>query len=438
MSLADRGDGEVTAGAAPETVEEGKAAPASTKPKKQKKQRGKPPQPPQQVDASSQRIKLLEHEIERLRQHVGDAHAQPGSAALRQLGYRQPKLIILDLNGLLLYRTMAKAKSDKVPTRPHDRRAGAFNVWLRPHAVSFLDFLLVHFHVAIWSSAQLQNILPLVKFLRPKDGAERFAFIWSQTECTDSGSRHADNARRPLFLKETTKVFALPEHAALFSDQNTLLIDDDSYKASRNPEHTCISPLPYAGENEDEDCNPSSPRYGGLSPHSQLRRWLEQLALADSVPAFVAANPWPPTAAQHRFRAASAGDSKTVQGSNELEPQPETDTEVASPQVDSEHRAQKKADKRKQRNKKRGKAPAAHAQRQLSAKAGVALAEPQRPTVLTPSSVTSDRRLEVTNALRTAVLSSDREALRAAVNQAQQLGLVEEAQTGQAKLDRMQ
>jgi hypothetical protein len=51
--------------------------------------------------------------------------------------------------------------------------------------------------------------------------------------------------------------------------------------------------------------------------------------------------------------------------------------------------------------------------------------------------VTSDERLEVTNALRSAALGGDIEGLQLAVSVAQQLGLDSEARMGQEKLARM-
>lgn len=232
------------------------------------------------------RVRLLEHEIERLRLLVP------------KLQQRKPKLIILDLNGLLLYRRMANESNvdraaDGGPSRPADTRVGAFNVWLRPHAASFLDFVLQKFHVAIWSSAKRQNILPLLKLLFPAgDGEDRVSFVWGQSECTDSGESHPDNVDRPLFFKEFSRVFSHPAHRGLYTEANTLLIDDDAYKAELNPPNTCISPRPYAGESAADDC--AATNHGGLGPRAELRRWLGRLALVDSVPDFVASHAWPP------------------------------------------------------------------------------------------------------------------------------------------------
>jgi hypothetical protein len=148
--------------------------------------------------------------------------------------HRLPKLVVLDLNGLLLYRCMAKGgDASERPSRAPDGQAGSFQVWLRPHAAEFTRALLEQFHVAVWSSAQLHNINPLVEMLLGRGGARKLAFVWSQAECTNSGQMHPENEHRPLFWKELQKVFSHPAHAQLYHAGNTLLVDDDAYKAVR-------------------------------------------------------------------------------------------------------------------------------------------------------------------------------------------------------------
>jgi hypothetical protein len=452
-----------------------------------RQQQQQPPQQQQHAASDSSggdgRARLLEKEVERLRLLV------PTPAQ------RQPKLIILDLNGLLLYRRMAKdAASGPQPPRPFDKRAGAFQVWLRPHAVSFLDFLLSRFHVAIWSSAQIQNILPLLKLLRPHDGDAQLAFVWSQQECTDTGESHPENVHRPLFCKETAKVFEDPQHAGLFTPSRTLLIDDDAYKAERNLPNTCISPLPYAGETEEEDCQPGGAQRGGLGPKAELRHWLGRLALAESVPDFVAQHPWPPTRSAEAAAAAgtsSRDDSDPVTavagfaGGGGAENGEHAGQAAAAAAVGGggggERRERGKKGKSRRRRGNRSEtaiveqpqhgaasgdssdAAAATAaaveraekemvalvsglQAQNDVQFGAAIdpAPQPEPAVSAPGVsvsgmvvTSSDERLEVTNALRSAALAGDIEGLQLAVSVAQHLGLDSEARMGQEKLARM-
>ena len=381
--------------------------------------------------------------------------------------------VILDLNGLLLHRCYAKdagsskAGESPLPARPFDARAGAFHVWLRPHAASFLEFLLARFHVAIWSSAQLQNIVPLIKLLRPDDGDEKFAFVWSQAQCTNTGESHPENVHRPLFLKETSKIFDDPAHAGLFSPENTLLIDDDAYKAEQNLPHTCISPHPYGGETEEEECQAGSVHLGGIGPKAELRRWLGRLALAQTVTSYVAGTPWPPTrvATNHgRKPSDSRPTSQHVPHPTGAAGVDDGDAgRVAAGNKGSRGRKGNQNSNRKgSRGDKsdRSKAGGSNASRTQGKQSSSAMYDKQQqqqqqqqhltqvpqpapePTSSTVSSastmhVTAEERLEVTNALRVAVLRGDLEGLQLAVSVAQQLGLHSEANMGQQKLARM-
>ena len=403
----------------------------------------------------SRRIRLLEHEVERLRLLVP------------KRPQREPKLIVLDLNGLLLYRRVAKdAASAPPPPRPFDKRAGAFHVWLRPHAASFLDFLLARFHVAIWSSAQLQNVLPLLKLLRPNDGDEKFAFVWSQEQCTDTGESHPENVHRPLFLKETSKIFEDPAHAGLFSAENTLLIDDDAYKAEQNLPGTCISPDPYEGESEEEECRPGGPHLGGLGPRAELRRWLGRLALAHSVTSFVATAPWPPTRQQQlgnsnsKMRESSAASDDVLivrpaesgggAGGRRAAASKDSRGRNGSHSSPKGRRADSASDHGGSSARTQGKRPGSKTSTAETAVLVSALpapvfapapepaqSEPAQSSAASARTVTAEERLEVTNALRTAVMQGDIEGLQLAVSVAQQLGLHSEAGMGQQKLERM-
>lgn len=61
-------------------------------------------------------------------------------------------------------------------------------------------------------------------------------------ECTDSGYKTLENQRKPIFLKELKKIWenkgfkaSLPSSMGKYSSLNTLLIDDEPYKALLNP-----------------------------------------------------------------------------------------------------------------------------------------------------------------------------------------------------------
>jgi hypothetical protein len=126
---------------------------------------------------------------------------------------------VLDINGLLVDRTMAVLRDAQDAAVEPDLRVGAFHVYDRPGMRPFVHMLLARFVVGVWSSARQHNLRGMVSHIF---GAheERLAFVWGQEACTYSG----------------TSAFAA------FGPHNTLLVDDDAYKAARNPPHTAIHP----------------------------------------------------------------------------------------------------------------------------------------------------------------------------------------------------
>ncbi|GAB2209666.1 hypothetical protein Droror1_Dr00026887 [Drosera rotundifolia] len=68
-----------------------------------------------------------------------------------------------------------------------------------------------------------------------------------------------------------------------YDESNTLLLDDSLYKALRNPPNTAVFPYPYDYRDEKDR---------SLGPQGDLRIYLEKLADADDVQAFVEASPF--------------------------------------------------------------------------------------------------------------------------------------------------
>jgi len=185
----------------------------------------------------------------------------------------QRKLIILDLNGLLCDR-------ERNFTRKSPLAGGhSFIIYARPHAITFLDFLFERFDVAVWSSARLPNIYPILNELQPDESKRPFVFIWGQDQCTEDAPL-AETPKKPLFLKRLAKVWeTYPEYVG-----RTLLVDDSVAKVRDNPPFTAIHPREWTRHTADDQA---------LAPDSYLRAYLEALhAAPDAVAAFVQARPF--------------------------------------------------------------------------------------------------------------------------------------------------
>ncbi|KAJ6717438.1 HALOACID DEHALOGENASE-LIKE HYDROLASE (HAD) SUPERFAMILY PROTEIN [Salix purpurea] len=209
----------------------------------------------------------------------------PDDLSLDKLSLKVPKkkLLILCLGGLLCHRVCLKRGSGYVRTnRRPDASYGSFKVYKRPFCDDFVKFCFERFEVGIWSSAKewyMNDALDGVM----RGFRSKLLFAWDQDKCTDSGLKTLENRKKPIFLKQFKTLSALSWCKELDTCQNTLLIDNDPYKALLNPPHTAIFPDEYT-----VDCAGDS----ALGPEGDLRVYLEGLADAEDVPSYVKDHPF--------------------------------------------------------------------------------------------------------------------------------------------------
>jgi hypothetical protein len=193
-------------------------------------------------------------------------------------------LVILDLNGLLCERVRV-VHGGNITTSSiitPDVVAGQFQIYHRPHAASFIDFLFSRFDVGVWSSARIENIRPILNHLIAQEEGKHhphLIFVWGQAECQQEAPQ-PHTPKKPTFLKPLSKVYAkFPQYIG-----RALLIDDSPIKARDNPEFTAIHPKEWTRDLHMDDA---------LAPHGALRQYLTRLAEAqDSLAEFVKANPF--------------------------------------------------------------------------------------------------------------------------------------------------
>lgn len=218
----------------------------------------------------------------------GDALADllASSLCLRAPSRPPRLLLVLDVNGLLVDRR----RGGPLPGAPADlvvgRGPGRTWVYARPHSAPFLNWALGAFDLAVWSSASLHNLTPMVKLVFG-NRAPRLRFVWDQSRCDTAGSvptGRPDGSTKPRFEKRLCRVFK----AGLGHADSTLLVDDDPYKAAGNAPHTALHPAAYSAEAAGRDCE--------LAPGGGLRVWLERLAANGCwrVGDYVAAHPLAP------------------------------------------------------------------------------------------------------------------------------------------------
>jgi hypothetical protein len=164
--------------------------------------------------------------------HRRQQQPPPQPQAVQPPPLSQRKLLILDLNNVLLVRAPYEQR-ELTRTSPDDAvaRGGLGGARKRPHLDSFLAFCFEHFEVAVWSCGKRGN-MELGIFNAP------LLFAWDQEHSTNLWPRHSCVAEgKPLFLKELAKVW---HHNRRFDASNTILLDNHLEKFERNPLGTCV------------------------------------------------------------------------------------------------------------------------------------------------------------------------------------------------------
>ena len=185
------------------------------------------------------------------------------------------RLIVLDLNGLLIFRVFDREKTKFEKHLEVSTKVNEFHVWKRPHLDDFLDWLLDHFSVGVWSSAMHKNVDALIEWTFGPERRKRLVFEWDQSKCPKE--EHPVHKHKPLFLKPLSLVWeSFPE----WNESNTLLVDDSPLKAKRNPEHLLFSPSEWSIETESGKAE--------LRQEGVIRKFLQDLfEWKDDVASFV-------------------------------------------------------------------------------------------------------------------------------------------------------
>jgi hypothetical protein len=186
----------------------------------------------------------------------------------------QHLLVVIDLNGTLLYRP-----DKKNPTKFH----------MRPHAQTFLKYCVDTFTVVIWSSARPANVKAMCNTILTPDIRNKVAAIWGRDTF---GLTQADYEQRTQCYKRLTKIWQDPKitvrHPAFYEghrwDQtNTVLIDDSREKARSEP-HNLIEVPEYFGDVLERD---------DILP--QVHDYLNHLSMHSNVSACLQSHPWKPS-----------------------------------------------------------------------------------------------------------------------------------------------
>lgn len=187
-------------------------------------------------------------------------------------------LVVLDLNGTLLYRPSKKRPFDFVE---------------RPHARRFLAYCLDTFHLAIWSSARPDNVDKMLAQLLHHEQRSRCLLSWSRDQF---GLDDNDYRNRVQCYKRLTRVWAHPDALAAgrWDQTNTVLVDDSMEKARSEPYNLLEIPEFSGIRREHADVLPQVHDYlNTLSQQSDISRYIRETPFKLD-PSYVLPPPPPP------------------------------------------------------------------------------------------------------------------------------------------------
>ncbi|THC92034.1 hypothetical protein EYZ11_008501 [Aspergillus tanneri] len=191
----------------------------------------------------------------------------------------QPLLVILDLNGTLIYR-----KHRRLPPT-FTRRAGLEN---------FLDTLLRNYKVMIWSSSQPETVKAICEKLFPGEKRKALVAEWGR----DKFGLTTDQYRAKIQVYKTLQTvwadeqiqasYPISGNKSQWDQTNTILIDDSKLKAVSEPYNILEVPEFITDAPEDDSVFPKTLRvleilaqHGDIS--ATLRRWTSKLSGKKSI-----------------------------------------------------------------------------------------------------------------------------------------------------------
>jgi hypothetical protein len=145
---------------------------------------------------------------------------------------KQKKLLILDMNNVLVYRAYSKTLEEEALLFLSEATLlGEHYTWKRPDLDKFISYALDNYTVAVWSSAWAVNVDRLCAFCFGERRKE-LLFEWDQTKCIAITA----GRRKPLFQKHLIDVWhEFPQ----YDPSNTIILDDSQEKMAMNPEE-CV------------------------------------------------------------------------------------------------------------------------------------------------------------------------------------------------------
>ena len=203
--------------------------------------------------------------------HATSAYLKASNVPPQPIQEPQHLLVVIDLNGTLLYR----------PSRKHPTKFVA-----RPNTSRFLKYCIDTFTVVIWSSARPENVHHMCNAILTRDLRNRTAAIWGRDKF---GLSPEDYGTKVQCYKQLTKLWfdeqVASSHPAYhlggrWDQTNTVLVDDSVEKGKSEPFN--LIPIPEFFGNRLEA--------GEILP--RVHDYLNYLSMHANVSACIRAHPF--------------------------------------------------------------------------------------------------------------------------------------------------
>ncbi|KAI3658234.1 hypothetical protein MP638_006365 [Amoeboaphelidium occidentale] len=155
-------------------------------------------------------------------------------------------LLILDLNGTLIYRSKRGGGSVGTAYLQPSFNVSQRKVFLRPNLQKFFESIPSNFDIAIWTSAERHTSMEIIARIVP-NYEKRLVFWWFRDKCV------TDPVNFKFCRKDLSIVWdAYPQ----YNEYNTILVDDSLDKAEWQPKNLfCIREFTpfYSAASQDSE-----------------------------------------------------------------------------------------------------------------------------------------------------------------------------------------
>ncbi|PPJ57274.1 hypothetical protein CBER1_02794 [Cercospora berteroae] len=216
-------------------------------------------------------------------------YMQLASQPPQQLSAPRALLVVVDLNGTLLKRT---------------KYSGNNKSTLRPHMEDFLNYILANHKLMIWSSARPENVETMCSKLFTPEQREKLVTIWARNRLRLTLKAYNEKVQVYKQLawiwNDKSIQTAHPVKSEIWSQANTVLIDDSIAKAASEPYNLV----------EVEEFEATEDQRENDTYLLEAKAYLQALSLQADVSAYMRARPFKHSTAP---QVSSLGPEKTSQ-----------------------------------------------------------------------------------------------------------------------------